>query len=338
MYNLLFAGFGNVGQACAQLLMDKEEELKSEYGFSFKTVGIVDKLKGSVIDNRGIDLKKALALVSDDVSLEKYPEGDKGIDVMEAIDKTDANVFLEATYTDIKTGEPATSYIKKAINKKMHVVTTNKGPVALFYNELKNMAESKGVKFLFEGTVISGTPMLNLIRETMKGMKITSIQGILNGTTNYILTRMEEEMPYKEALREAQNLGYAEAVPDADVKGWDALAKTVILANVVFKTNLKPSDILCEGITEITNDEIAKAKSEGKRIKLIASIIRKDEDVFAEVRPVKIDLAHPLASVSGSTNALTITSDVLGDVTISGPGAGRTETGYSMLIDLLSLK
>lgn len=337
MYRLLFVGFGNVGQACAQLLLDKKQSLEKENNFLFKVVGIVDSLKGSVYNENGIDLSKALSLTSNNQSLNEYPGGIHEADALKVINMAEADVLLEATYTDIKTGEPATSYVRAALNRGMHVVTTNKGPVALFFNELDNIAKEKNVKFLIEGTVVSGTPLLNLIRETMKGLEINSIQGILNGTTNYILTKMEEGKSYEDALKKAQELGYAEAVPDADVEGWDALAKAAILSNVVFKENLKPDDIPCTGITKITSEDIKKAKSENKRYKLLASIKREKNKVSAQVSPQKIDLTHPLASVGGATNALTISSDALGEVTIVGPGAGRMETGYSMLIDLLSL-
>ncbi|MFC1555747.1 homoserine dehydrogenase [candidate division KSB1 bacterium] len=292
---------------------------------------------GSIVDSDGIDLEKAVKMVEDGTSLNDYSGGTTGLDAEAAIEQADANVLLEMTYTDIKTGEPAVTYMRKAIEKGMHIVTTNKGPVTLFYRELKEKADAKGVRFLFEGTVMSGTPMLNLVRDTLAGSEVQCIQGILNGTTNFILTKMEEGMDYDTALTMAQELGYAEAVPDADVKGWDALAKVTILANVVFGESLKPDDIPCQGITELTPADIENAKSENKRFKLIGKVERKDGKIVAGVSPEKVDLTHPLASISGATNALTITTDTLGDVTIVGPGAGRRETGFSMLIDLLKL-
>jgi homoserine dehydrogenase len=246
-------------------------------------------------------------------------------------------VLFEATYTDIKTGEPATSHIRAALERGVHVATTNKGPLALHYRELAELAAKKKVQFLFEGTVMSGTPVLNLIRETFAGAEIQEIQGILNGTTNYILTRMEEGMSYEAALKKAQELGYAEAVPDADVLGWDALAKVTILANVAFGAQLKPTDSPCEGITKITSADIAKAKAEGKRYKLIGRIWREGGTVKAEVAPRLVDLAQPIAGVMNATNALAITTDALDVVTIVGPGAGKKQTGFSLLNDLLTI-
>lgn len=334
---LLFLGFGTVGQGLAELLLAKKAVLAREYGFRPTVVGIADMLKGNVYNPKGINLKKALELVNAGQPLSKLPGKTIDGDALAFIKQAKADVLLEATYTDIKTGEPATSHCRAALNKRMHVVTTNKGPVALNYRQLQRLARSKKVKFLFEGTVVSGTPMINLIRDTLAGSEIREIKGILNGTTNYILTKMEEGMTYGVALAKAQELGYAEAVPDADVLGWDALAKVTILAGVFFGAAAKPFDYPCDGITKITPEAIAEAKNAGQRFKLIGRIWREEGKVKASVGPQKVDLTHPLAGVGGATNAVTITTDALGEVTIIGPGAGRKETGYSMLIDLLHL-
>jgi homoserine dehydrogenase len=217
------------------------------------------------------------------------------------------------------------------------VTTSNKGPLALFSNELLDLADANDVEFLYEGTVMAGTPLLNLLRETLAGSEISEMKGILNGTTNYILTQMEAGMDYAAALKQAQELGYAEAVPDADVLGWDALAKVTILANTVFGAALSPDDTPCTGITEITSEQIAAAAVDGKRYKLIGRVWRDGDAVRASVAPQQLDLSHPLAGVGGATNAMTITTDTLGDVTIVGPGAGRRETGFALLIDLIAI-
>ena len=245
--------------------------------------------------------------------------------------------MCEITYTDIKTGQPATDHIRAALAKGMSVTTTNKGPTALASQELTELAAANGARFLFEGTVMAGTPLLNLIRETLAGSEITEMQGILNGTTNFILTRMEGGMDYAAALAEAQSLGYAEAVPDADVLGFDALAKVTILANNVFGASLRPADSPCEGITKITPEQIEAAAADGKKYKLIGRVWRDGVAVRASVGPQLVDNTHPLAGVAGATNAMTITTDTLDEVTIVGPGAGRRETGFALLIDLIHL-
>jgi len=334
---LLFVGFGTVGQGLAELLVSKKDILRERYGLEFRAVGIADKIKGSVINPEGLDLEQALKSVSREGRLSGTSAETFEGDALEMIRQVGADVMLEATYTDIRTGEPATTHIREALSQGMHVVTTNKGPVALHYRELEKLAGEKGVKFRFEGTVMSGTPLLNLVRENLAGSGIREIKGILNGTTNYILTRMEEGLPYEEALKKAQELGYAEAVPDADVLGWDALAKVTILAKVVFGGGGAPFDYPCEGITGITPAAVAEAKTRGKRFKLIGKVWREGQYVKASVGPEEIDHAHPLASVMGASNAVTITTDVLGEVTVVGPGAGREATGYSMLVDLIGI-
>jgi homoserine dehydrogenase len=314
-------------------LLEKAAALSRDFGADFRVVGIADMLKGSVYDPRGIDLRLSLDKVRSGEPL----SGRTDEDSLSMIRKARADVMLEATFTDIRTAEPAASHIRAALERGMHVVTTNKGPLALHFRELETLARKMKREFLFEGTVMSGTPLLNLIRETLAGADIREIKGILNGTTNYILTRMEEGASFEEALKKAQELGYAEAVPDADVLGWDALAKVTILANAVFGADKKPFDSPCEGITKISSADIAAARSAGKRFKLIGRVWREGDEVRAEVSPRQIDISHPLAGVMGATNAVTITTDTIGEITIVGPGAGRRETGYSMLSDLIHI-
>jgi len=333
---ILLLGFGTVGQGLSELLIEKETLLKEKYGLKWQVVGIADMLKGSIYNANGINLGKALEKAKAGRKLTELGDAFAG-DALAMIGTAEADMMVEMTYTDIKTGEPATSHIKAALDKGMHVTTTNKGPVALFYHELAQLARSRGVKFFYEGTVMSGTPLLNLIRQTLAGCHITEMKGILNGTTNYILTRMEEGMSYEDALKKAQELGYAEVVPDADVLGWDALAKITILANTVFGAHNKPNDFPCEGITEITPDAINTSKTRGKRFKLIGKVWRDGDLVKGSVGPEEIDLSHPLAGIMGATNAVTISTDALGDVTIVGPGAGRVETGYSTLVDIITV-
>ncbi len=334
---LLFLGFGTVGAGLAELLLAKRDDLKRRYGLEWTVTGIADTLKGNAYDPRGLDLARVLDMTKRGESLAALDRAGKGWDGVALARQADADVLLEATYTDIKTAEPATSHIRAGLGRGLHVVTTNKGPLALHYRELADLAAARGVEFLFEGTVMSGTPLLNLLRETLAGTEVEEVQGILNGTTNYILTRMEEGLSYEAALAKAQELGYAEAVPDADVLGWDALATVTILANVAFGAKLKPTDSPCDGITKITSGDIEKARSEGKRYKLIGRVWRDAGTVRAAVAPRLVEVSHPLAGVSGATNAATIRTDALGEVTIIGPGAGRTQTGYAMLSDLLRI-
>lgn len=335
---LALIGFGTVGQGLCEILLDKSEQLKADYGFEWEVVAISDMLKGSVYSPDGLDVKKLLSLAASGTSLEEYGgSAEKGWDALTTIQKCNADIVCEMTYTDVKTGQPATDHCRAALESGKHVVTSNKGPAALFYRELTSLAKKNGVKFLIEGTVMSGTPVINLARDTLAGNDISAVLGILNGTTNFILTNMEAGRSYEEVLAEAQKLGYAEADPTADVEGFDALAKVTILANVLMGQNVKPDDIPCKGISQITLDDIEKAKSEGKRWKLIGEVKKEGGKVTASVSPQMVDLSHPLAGVMGAVNAATFSTDMMGDVTITGPGAGRTETGYSILIDILEI-
>jgi homoserine dehydrogenase len=337
-HKLALIGFGTVGQGLCEILLSKGEQLEVEHGFDWEVVAVSDMLKGSVYSPDGLDVKKLLSLAEAGTSLEEYDGAtEKGWDALTTIRESNADIVCEMTYTDVKTGQPATDHCRAALENGKHVVTSNKGPAALFYRELTDMAVKNGVKFLIEGTVMSGTPVVNLARDTLAGNDISAVLGILNGTTNFILTNMEAGRSYDEVLEEAQKLGYAEADPTADVEGFDALAKVTILANVLMGENVKPDDIPCKGITQITLEDIEKAKGEGKRWKLIGEVKREGGKVSASVSPQMIDLSHPLAGVMGAVNAATFSTDLMGDVTITGAGAGKTETGYSILIDMLEI-
>ncbi len=336
-FKIAFIGFGVVGQGLAEILVDKEEELKEIYGFEYEVVAISDIQKGSIYLPDGLDMRKVLSMVSSGESLDGYPRGETGWSPLKTITKSNADVIIEVTYTDMETGGPGLEHVKAALDAGKHVVSTNKGPVATRGKELVELAGKKGVRFMFEGTVLSGTPAINFAKYTLAGCEIKEIKGIMNGTTNYILSQMEEGMEYQDALTKAQELGYAEADPAGDVEGIDAQGKVQILSNMVMGASLKLHDVEREGITQITLDDVKKAKEEGMRWKLVGSTKKTEGGVKAKVSPEKLPLSHPLANVMGPTNALTFSTDLLGDVTVIGPGAGKKETGFSLLVDLLNL-
>ena len=337
-FKLAFIGFGTVGQGLTEILLEKKDMLEKIFNFHWSIVAISDIMKGSVYDENGLDMKKILELVKTKKKLDGYPSGVKGMNSIDTITKTCADTIIEVTFTDVKTGEPALTHIKTALNSGKNVISTNKGPVVKQATDLLELAKSKNVFYGFEGVVLSGTPAINLAKFILAGNYITGFKGILNGTTNYILTRMEEGMSYDDALKKAQELGYAEADPTGDVEGLDALGKVVILSNVVLGKKITWQDVERKGITQITKKDIDKAKSEGKRWKLIGSAeVQPDGSVKAKVWPQKLSLNDPLAGVSEATNALTYYTDELGPVTIVGPGAGRRETGFALLVDLLNI-
>jgi homoserine dehydrogenase len=337
-FNLAFIGFGTVGQGLTEILLEKKEMLAKKYDLKFSIVAISDMLKGSVYDKKGLDMTKVLEIVKKGKKLDNYPSGIKGLNSIETIKQTNADIIIEVTYTDVKTGEPALTHIKTAFENGKHVISTNKGPVVKEVKKLLEIAKTHNVYYGFEGVVLAGTPSINLAEYTLAGNNIRGFKGILNGTTNYILTRMEEGMSYEDALKKAQELGYAEADPTGDVEGLDALGKVVIITNVVLDKKIGWKDVKRKGITEISLDDVKQAKKEGKRWKLIGSAkILPDGSVKAKVWPEKLPLSDPLAGVNEAINALTFFTDELGSVTIVGPGAGRRETGFSLLIDLVNL-
>lgn len=337
MLRVAIIGFGTVGSSFARVLHEKRGMLGDKYGLDCEIVAVSDIRRGSVYDPKGLDVGELLRLVKESNSVDGYRGGTKGMDATRTIRETNADVVLEAAWTNLETGEPGVTHIREALRAGKHVITSNKGPIALAYPELKRLADENGVQIRFECTVMSGTPTIMLGIDGLAGHVVNGFRGILNGTTNYILTNMERGGAYADILREAQRLGYAEVEPSGDVEGWDAVGKTVILANSVMGAGLKVADVEREGITRIAPKDIEAAKKQGKRIKLIAHAWREGEKVKAKVSPELVDLIDPLASVSGTTNALTFETDGLGPVTIIGKGAGGVETGHGVLSDLLAI-
>lgn len=336
--NLLFIGFGVVGRGLAELLLEKEDVLKSRFNLEVKTVGICDLKWGTIVNDDGIDLSRALKLVDSGKALIEYDlPAKRDLTNLEAIRETSSNVVIEATWTNIETGEPGLTHIKEALSLGKHVATTNKGPIALAYKELANLARAKGVQLKFEGTVMSGTPTFNLKWSCLAAAEVERITGILNGTTNFILTEMEKGLSYEAALRKAQELGYAEADPTLDVDGWDAAIKTVILANVLMNADVKLRDVERRGIRNVTLKEVQDFLKQGYRLKLLAEIRKDGGDIVARVAPTPVPITDTLASVSGALNALRMETDVLGEVMIIGAGAGRRPTGYALLNDIIEI-
>ena len=330
---LALIGFGNVGQGLAQILLERGDLYAEKFGLRFVVVAINDMQRGSAFNPNGLNLESCLQ----PGSLSDLPDGTPGLDVFATIARCNADVVVELSYTNLTSGEPATSHVRTALESGKHVVTSNKGPIALHYAELAHLAKEKNLKIGIEGTVMSGTPSLHLGMDLLAGAGITRVQGILNGTTNYILTQMEGGASYAEALADAQARGYAEADPRGDVEGFDTAGKVAILSAVLMDTALPLEQIDRTGITGITSADVKEAQASGQRWKLIGSLDKQAGKLEASVKPVRLPLSHPLASVSGATNAITYTTELLGDVTLVGPGAGRPETGYALICDLLGI-
>jgi len=336
MWKIAIIGFGNVSQGFLRILKDKQVSLKERYNFEYSITAIADPIKGSVLNTSGLDLEFLLNMFDSKGNIKEHPDK-TNLNSFEIIEKSEADIVVETTMTNLETGEPGLSHIKAALKSGKHVVSTNKGPVSVALPELLELASENNVEYLFEGVVLSGTPSINLVREALAGCDIKKVMGIVNGTTNYILTRMEEGTSYEDALKKAQELGYAEADPTGDVEGWDAAVKAQVLAHVIMGKQMKIEDVQRTGITKITQKDIQEAAQREARIKLIAEVEKTNGKVKASVVPMEIPLSHPLANIMDATNALTFTTDHLGDVTIVGPGAGRVETGQALLTDILTI-
>lgn len=338
---LAFIGFGTVGQGLAEILRDRGDSLRRGIGFETQIVAVSDLMKGALYHPDGLDVAKLLEVVQKTNNLDNYPaspELHRGWDSFQTICQSNADTIVEVSFTDINTGQPAIDHCRAAFACGKNVVMSNKGPVALAYQELSALAAQNGARWCFEGTVMSGTPALRMPLTALAGNKISEVRGIFNGTTNFILSQMEDEVAYDEALKQAQALGYAEADPTADVEGFDARGKVVILANVIMNAPLRKEDVACRGISHLTVPDVMAAKAEGKRWKLIGRVKKDGDKVIASVGPEKIRWSDPLAGVMGAMNAITYECDLAGPITLVGAGAGRVETGYALLIDLISIE
>lgn len=330
---LAIIGFGNVGQGLTQILNERAGAYAEKFGLRFIIVAVNDLVRGCAYHPEGLD-GSALLQAKDFSNL---PGGKDGWDALSTITRSNADVVVELSFTNLQTGQPAISHVRAAFESGKHLVTSNKGPVALQYAELKALADSHNVQFGVEGTVMSGTPSLHLGMELLAGAGITRVQGILNGTTNYILTQMENGASYAEALADAQARGYAEADPTGDVEGFDAAGKVAILSALLMDAPIKMEQVDRTGISGINSQMVAEAKAANQRWKLIGTLEKHESGITASVKPLRLPLEHPLASVNGATNAITYTTDLLGEVTLIGPGAGRLATGYAIISDLLGI-
>ncbi len=319
-------GFGSVGRGVAKVFIDKNDYLRS-IGIDIKVIAIADSAS-SIVDVHGLDLAAVLA--------RKAEKGNLGTGTLSGTDiiKTlDHELVIETTPTDIKTGGAGLINMMAAFERGMDVVTSNKGPFAIRYSEVMAAAKKAGSHCRFEATVGGAMPVINLARDVLAGNKITNVEGIFNGTCNYILSRMKEEQaPYEQMLAEAQELGIAERDPSYDVEGIDTASKLVIVANAIFGKDVSFKDVTVTGITRITPDALALAHADGYTIKLIGEVNENN----INVAPKLVPLSHPL-SVGGTLNVFSVQTDLAGPITITGRGAGSIETASAILSDIISI-
>ena len=325
---VFISGFGTVGQGVFELLLMKNELLQ-DYGGVMVT-GVMDSKSYSVDNEKGVC---GLCVLGSKKTSGKCGHDDRnGKEGKEILDLADYDVLIECTPTNIEHGGEGLKNIEHALSKGKDVITVNKGPLALKFKELSDLAEKNGCIMRYEGSVGGAMPIINLCKESLVGQKIKSVKGIFNGTCNFILSRMDSGMPFQQALKEAQQLGYAETDPTYDIKGIDSACKVTILANSVFGRDVTIKDVSITGIDTITEEAIALAAENDMVIRLIGEV----SDSALSVSPRLVPKGHPL-SLPGTLNMAVVETDFAGPITVSGRGAGRQETASAILSDLIAL-
>ncbi|MEM3736538.1 MAG: homoserine dehydrogenase [Candidatus Bathyarchaeia archaeon] len=330
---IIIVGFGVVGQSFARMLSLRSSELAKKYGVRPVIVAVVDK-GGAAVDVKGINVDRLLSTKRERGTVAADPHhGRPELSALEIINDAAAEVVVELTPTNINDGEPGLSHIMAALKAEKHVITTNKGPLALAFPALQELANHNRRLLRFSGAVGGGTPILDFAKKCLPGDAILSVRGILNGTTNYILSKMAmERVSFDEALAEAQRLGYAERDPSMDIDGLDTACKLVIIANCVMGLRVTLKDVRVEGIRKVTSKAVEEAAAKGYEIKLLGTI-----NGALNVSPQLIPKGDPLC-VNGVLNAVTYVSKYAGEETVIGRGAGGVETASAILRDLIEIK
>ncbi|MEA1924868.1 MAG: homoserine dehydrogenase [Candidatus Altiarchaeota archaeon] len=324
---LAIVGLGVIGRGVVEILLGKKEFLRDR-GLDLEVVALCE-INGSIVSDGGVDLEKTLELAGRG-ELDKHKQWSSSKS-MEVLGEVNADIVLELTPGNIDDGEPGYSHIKKALGNGMHVVTSNKPPIALHYRELDELAGERNLKLRYEAAVGGAIPILNLHQKCLQINEVRSIYGILNGTTNYVLSKMVEDgLSLENALNEAKELGIAEQDPSYDIDGVDTALKVIILANSMLDMDVEFGNMKIQGIRDVTPEAVDLAKKHGYVIKLIGDVRR------MEVSPRLIPVDHPL-NVSDSLNAIMIDSDVAGELTLVGHGAGARETSSSIYSDVIEI-
>lgn len=335
-YNLALIGFGNVGQALARLLLRKQKVLENSHAVTFAITVIATRSHGVALRPEGLSIEKALDTIESGQSLNELSNHPTPQDTIDLIRTCGADVLFENSPVNYENGQPASDHLRAALESGMHAITANKGPVVYAYNELTELAGRMGRKFYFESTVMDGAPIFSLFRETMPSAQLYAFQGILNSTTNLILSRMEGGEDFDRAVAHAQSAGIAETDPSGDVDGWDAAIKVAALVTVLMGKPMTPSQVDRNGIRAITPAMVAQAKSEGNRWKLVCSAQLKDGKVRAKVAPQIVAPDSLLYHVEGTTSMVQFETDVLGKLSMIEEDPGPDTTAYGLLSDFMN--
>jgi len=334
---LILCGFGNVGKAFTRLLVERTAHVKQRYGFTLELAAVVD-IGGAAIAGKGaLPATELLSHTEKGGTVETFAGyGRPGLSGTEVLMESDADALVEATPTNLVDGEPGRAHILAALERGMDVISANKGPLVLYYKEINEFAESKGCGVYMSAATAAALPTLDVGLLCLAGAQVISIEGILNGTTNYILTRMHtEKCSYETALRAAQEMGIAETDPSLDVEGWDTGNKLVLIANRVFGVGLGPRDVEVTGITGITLEDIEVALKAGRVIKLLGTGTIEDGQVRLKVQPQALSMDHPLATINYSEKGISYLTDTMGRITVTGGQSSPRGAAAALLKDLI---
>jgi homoserine dehydrogenase len=335
-YRLALLGFGNVGQALARLLLNKQADILDRYGITFAVTGIATGRHGAAIEPDGIPLETALEIMQAGQKLDHLSRLPVPADNLSFIRQCPAEVLFENTPVDYASGQPAIDHLAAALRAGMHAITANKGPVVHAHRQLSDLAQASGRKFYFESTVMDGAPIFSLFRGALPAARLLSLRGVLNSTTNLILSRMEGGESFDQAVAYAQAIGIAETDPSGDIDGWDAAIKVAALVTVLMDIPFKPASVERQGIRGITRAEIERAQAQGKRWKLVCSAEREGDEVRARVAPQMVGVDSPMYGVDGTTSIVQFETDVLGLLSVIESDPGPHTTAYGLLADFLN--
>jgi homoserine dehydrogenase len=330
VFNLCLLGFGNVGRALARLLVEKGEEMRSQFKIEWRVTGVATRRMGWLVAPEGFRMEE---LLSGELSTRMTPQP---LDVDEWLAAAGCDVLFETTSLEPLTGEPAVTYARAALERGAHVVTANKGTVVHAHRELSELARERSRRFMFEATVADCLPVFSLFRETLPGARLVAFRGVLNSTTTLILEDIAAGRTFDEGVRRAQELGVTETDPTYDVDGWDSAIKVCALANVLMGARLKLEDVECIGIRGLDAGAVRAAQAEGRPFKLLARAHRDDEgEVEAIVRPEQVAPHEPFALVAGTTLAIHFELDVLPGLTLVAHDPNLKSTAYGLLADFI---
>jgi homoserine dehydrogenase len=334
--SLVLVGFGNVGQAFARLLLQKQAQLETHFALTFNVTGIATGRHGKAIDASGIDLPRALAQAESGQSLEVLSCNPAPENMLDFIAACPGDLLFENTPVNHHTGQPAADYLRAALGKGMHAITANKGPVVYAYSDLTGLARRTERRFLFESAVMDGAPIFSLFRGPLPAVQLLGFHGILNSCTNLLLELMENGQSFEDAVRYAQSIGITETDPSADIDGWDAAIKVCALATVLMGTPLKPDEIERQGIRAISRASIQEARQAGERWKLVCSARFEHGQLRARVAPERVKPGSPLFSIQGTSSYVQFELDVLPGLGIVESNPGTETTAYGLLADMIN--